>query len=128
MFDANTHKCVPLPNATNYVDGTNYIGVKPQPSPTDISCPKDQPYFNGSSCISCNSTYPLFNLSSNTCTKCDNTSSFDANTHKCVPFPNVTNYVDGPNYIGVKPQPSPTDISCPKDQPYFNGSNCTNCN
>lgn len=78
-----THKCVPTPNTTNFVDGTNYIGVKPQPSSTDVSCPKDQPYFNGSSCITCNSTNPYFDLVKKTCVDCPTNTLFNPATHLC---------------------------------------------
>ncbi len=84
----------------------NYAGSPPSSTKGLENCPLSQPYFNGMYCISC--TLPLFfNFSSQVCSACDSSYSFDINTKECVLDPSkiyFTNSLNGvSNYIGNPP-------------------------
>jgi hypothetical protein len=147
LFDVKTQKCTSCPNGTNYdstlsacltpvaaspnatnvAAATNYTGPKPVSAPYDVPCPSSTPYFDGTICISCKGTTPIFNTSSSACTACPDGTKFNNATHKCDPLPNVTNIATGAPYVGPNPVTSANDVPCPGATPYFNGTGCINC-
>jgi hypothetical protein len=47
-------------------------------------CPRNRPYFNGQQCISCPSTYPLFDSSRKQCISCPPNRIFDFKNQRCI--------------------------------------------
>lgn len=85
-------------------------------------------------CISC--TLPLFfNFSSQVCSACDSSYSFDINTKDCVLDPSkvyFTNSLNGvSNYIGNPPiiadLSNKVTKACPAEKPFSNGKQCVEC-
>jgi hypothetical protein len=94
-----------------------------------LFCPKDEPFFNGQHCISCN--LPLyFNFPSNSCQSCPLDTGFDLKTKQCISntfflsFPGLLeNYIGGP----FSPPAFSTIKKCTIELPYSNGTLCTAC-
>lgn len=126
IYNANTHKCDRLPNLSNNA-ATNYVGTIPVPSANDVPCDIKTPFYDGTKCISCQDPTPLFDTVNRKCFACPANTQFDSTSNQCKPLPTVTNTATGTLYIGPTPVATSTDIPCPNDQPYFDGSKCIAC-
>lgn len=118
------------PNATNTA-APNASVLNPSnlsSSPNDIPCPTSTPYFNGATCINCVDPTPIFNATTKSYTQCQAGTAFDRNTSTCTAlFPNASNPIGNDTVLGQLPPPSPYDVPCPPQYPYFIGNNCIEC-
>ncbi len=127
-YSSTIASCVQSPpNATNLAASNgNYVGPTPVTSPNDIVCPAIAPFFNGTQCINCPPTDPLFNTTTKTCTHCPTGSTFDNSTHVCRLVPNATNpavYGLMP-VVGSFPNTTQNDILCPASNPILYNGQC----
>lgn len=116
--------------------------IKNQSSvPGSQVCPSAQPFYNGSTCISCTSPTTIFNFTSQTCVQCPLTTLFSVNTHKCEQATlKQTNTINTPNlildgrsksewnsyyYNNITANPAISD--CPPATPFFDGITCISC-
>lgn len=99
-FSINLHSCVKAAGAneyqTNPVTSGNLIqdGLplmqylktykdNRQKYPGIKDCPKEKPFFDGVTCISCNSLFPYFNIERKLCQVCSSGSTYNAESKEC---------------------------------------------
>jgi hypothetical protein len=98
VFDANIHKFVrPIKNritdeSAERIDfaGNSANDIKQRfeamrnkvPKPT--VCPSDKPYYDGITCINCEEPYPIFNIETLKCTKCNRGQLWSEKDHSCI--------------------------------------------
>lgn len=126
-YSPTAASCVPSPpNAFNLVGANDsYIGPTPVPLPNDIPCPPTQPFYNGTACISCPASDPLYNISSRTCTRCPPNTEFIITSHSCDKIANVSNVAayTQQSILGSFPPQTQYDVPCPPSTPIlYNGS------
>lgn len=117
---------------TNTAAGTLYIGPTPVASSTDIPCPNETPFFDGSKCIACTSPNIIFDTKNLNCTSCPATTEYNILTHACEPMTPVT----APTPTGSNPAaqnraigtiPTTSNPCSTTTAPFFDGTKCINC-
>lgn len=89
-------------------------------------------------CIKCDSTTPIFNISSSKCTSCPSGNVYDPAIKQCIPGdkPSKPNVAAATPNILISSPLGPKDvenylagsgIECPKDKPFINGTECVQC-
>ena len=85
-FDLGTHKCVRIQSTrfnSNMISLNNFVGTIPDYNSQLATCPADQPFFNGNSCIPCSlPNYADFGTLS--CQACSSGFSFNTENRQCV--------------------------------------------
>lgn len=118
-YNETDHQCYYY-NGTNPSGNNNIINPTEVTSPYTVFCPESTPYFNGTTCISCNGSTPYFDQSQNVCVNCPQGTNYNSNTKSCEGLaPNASNPVGNNSAIGSLAPANPNDIPCPADKPFF---------
>lgn len=101
---------------------------------TVINCPASTPFFNNSTCISCDNSY--FEITSLTCKGCPTGQSYNETAHKCLAIIYYSN-LNSRNWTSTNPDNikkttqatsgSPGALACPEQTPFYDGSKCVGC-
>lgn len=85
FFNAETEICEPIPTDLKNSNPTavNYAGQQPSSTSLLETCPSSTPFFNGNSCIACESPY-YFDYASNSCKVCEDKFTFDVSSRTCI--------------------------------------------
>jgi hypothetical protein len=146
LYNKTSSICQVLPpNATNPSGYPKLLlsdpSDKPTPQSTDVACPENKPFYNGTDCVICIAPTYLFDYAKKTRGSCPENTKFNASLNKCVVLnndfvtvANATNLINAgmpTQYwnkkiasIQAKNSSTPT---CTEDKPYYDGTSCISC-
>ena len=99
-----------------------------QPTEDQMQCPEETPFYVADKgCIGCEEG-ELFNLETEACESCEEGETYVKATKKCQK-PNAINPAFLDNVISTEeiPEATESDVTCPEDTPFFDGSICIAC-